>query len=1032
LASSAAGRRARAIRLLLTAFLFSAAPACALDPGRILTQYGHSAWRTQDGVVAGAVTSLAQTKDGYLWVGTRAGLLRFNGAELVPFVPPSTGEPIRAPRILSLLGARDGSLWIGTSSDVERWSAGRLTHYPDNVGYNLSFVLDIKQTHDGEVWIARSRVPAGESPVCRVAGEKLECFGKKEGISLEYVMDILEDPNGDLLIHSDDQVVRWSPKSLRAQVLQTLRGGQDGAQALAFDRDGSLLIGSAVSAGGYGLSSLQGTRLQPFLRPTFDGGSIPVQSLFFDSNKDLWIGTQGRGLYRISGQRVEHYGSLDGLSSDAINKIFEDREGNIWVATQEGVDRFRDVKVATFSAHEGLSADLVNAVVASRDGSVWISNFHALDVLRGTTVTSYHGGKELPGEQVTSMFEDRLGRMWIGIDTRLTLFDHGAFRPVRRADGGETGGISAIMDDREGNLWVISQAGLHGSVLRIEGETIRQEIPFEQLAIAKAGAIAADLRSGVWLPMFNGDIAHWHDGHADIIALHRASHTGYVVGLIATADGSIYTNSALGVVGVRGEKWQTLDASNGLPCTAVRTMLWDAQALWLYSDCGLQSVSFAEIEKWWRDPKAQLKVKLFDTFDGVQPASSSWYPKSSRSPDGRLWFANASVLQMMDPAHVSTNRIAPLVQVEKLVADRTTFAPATGLRLRPLTKNLEIDYTASSFAIPQKVQFRYKLEGYDVDWQNAGNRRQAFYTGVPPGQFQFRVIASNNDGVWNNVGASLPFQVLPAFYQTTWFVVMCVVGVVMAVWLTYLGRIRHVTSRLRMRVEERMKERERIARDLHDTLLQGVQGLLYQFQAATERLSGTEPVRAVMEQALERADDLIAQGRESVTGLRGAQVAAGQIEDVLNSVAEELARESGKTFRSNVLGVTRSLHPIAREELFRIGSEALTNAFTHSMGSRVEMEIVYDSSHLLLRVRDDGRGFDVDSWNAGAQQGHFGLVGMQERAHRLNTRADIWSRVEAGTEVSVRVAAETAYNQRMRAGFMGWLGRRWRAVLTAR
>jgi signal transduction histidine kinase/ligand-binding sensor domain-containing protein len=1017
--------------LALAALLFANVPARALDPTRALTQYGHSAWRIQDGIVAGAVTSLAQTSDGYLWIGTRAGLLRFNGADLVPFEPPG-GEPIRSPRILALLGARDGSLWIGTGSDLERWSAGRLTHYPGEVGYNLSFVLDIKQARDGRIWIARSRVPAGEGPVCRVDRAKLECFGLKEGIALPYVMDLLEDERGDLWIHSDDEVVRWSPKSLRAETMQVINGGTDGIQALAFDGNGGVLIGSAVAAGGYGLSLLQGKHLQPFQLSTFDGRSIAVQTLFIDSNRSLWVGTQGEGIFRITGQRVDRYRATDGLSSDAINKIMEDREGNIWVATQQGVDRFRDIKVPTFSAHEGLSADQVNAVVASRDGSIWISNFHALDIMRGKTVSSFRGGQNLPGEQVTSLFEDRLGRMWIGIDQRLTRFDHGEFRPVRSAEGTETGPIAAIMDDPAGNLWVISQKGPNGSVLRIVGDVVQQEIPFEQLPIAKAGAIASDVHNGVWLPMVNGDIAHWHDGQADIIALHRASHTGFVIGIISTPDGAVYTNSTLGVVGIRGGRWQTLDASNGLPCKSVRTMLWDEKQLWLYADCGLLSVTHAQLEKWWRDPKAKVEVRTFDSFDGVQPAASSWYPKSSRSPDGRLWFANASVLQMMDPAHIGQNRLAPLVQIEKVVADRVTFPGAGGLRLLPLTQNVEVDYTASSYAIPQRVRFRYKLEGYDKEWQEAGNRRQAFYTSLPPGQYRFRVIACNNDGVWNTVGALLPLEVMPAFYQTGWFVALCVVAIVGIMWLLYLARIRQVTAHIRMRLEARVKEREQIARDLHDTLLQGVQGLLYQFQAAAERLSRTEPVRVVMEEALERADSLIAQGRERVTGLRGGSAPGASLEEALLAVATDLAKGSGRILHSSVQGTPRPVHPIAREELLRIGSEALINAFTHGMAADIEIEVVYHQTSLLLRIRDNGRGFDVDAWSAGQRGGHFGLLGMEERAQRLNARAQIWSRTGAGTEVSVRVDAGTAYVQPRPTGIRGWLGRMLGAVRMSR
>lgn len=1021
------GMRIAAIASVCLLCMFAATRVLALDSNLILTQYGHSAWRMQDGVIAGAVTSLAQTKDGYLWVGTRAGLLRFNGVELVPFKPPS-GEPVRSAKILSLLGARDGSLWIGTGNDVEHWRASLLTHYPPDVGYILSNVLDIQETRDGEVWIARSRIPAGEGALCRVVSPKLECFGVTEGMPLPYVMDILETKEGTLLIHSDDQVVEWNRKTSHGEILKTIEAGADGVQTLAFDSDGSLLIGSVAAAGGHGLSVLKDGRLEALQIPKFDGRLIPVQTIYVDSTKNLWIGTQGRGLYRIAGRRVEHYGSIDGLSSDSINKILEDREGNIWVATQEGLDRFRDVKVATFSVHEGLSDDQVNGVVAARDGSVWISNAHSLDVLRGSSVTSYRSGKELPGEQVTSIFEDRRGGMWVGIDKKLTLFDRGKFRIVGGADKSFKGPFTAIMDDPEGNLWLISTAGLHGGLFRLEGETIREAITFDQLPIAKAHAIASDAQSGVWLPLVNGDLAHWHDGHADLVAFHHASHTGNLTGLISAADGFIYSSSALGVISLRGDKWQLLDQRNGLPCSSVRTMLSDAERLWLYADCGLLSISFTELDRWWREPSAVLKVQLLDSFDGAQPASSGWSPNASRSPDGRLWFANESVLQLMDPARSGNNRIPPLVQIEKIVADDTTLSATTPLLLRPRTRNLEFDYTSSSFSVPQKAQFRYQLDGYDKDWQEAGRRRQAFYTGLPPGRYVFRVTASNSDGIWAAADASIHVDVMPAFFQTRWFIALCVLLAAASVWFVYLARIRQITAGIRIRAEERVKEREQIARDLHDTMLQGVQGLIYQFQAATERLPSTEPVRAILEESLDRADGLIAQGRESVSGLRGAIPELLSLEDALNLVAADLGKRSGMSFHPSVQGVTRSLRPMAREELFRIGSEALVNAFMHSRAGRIDMEIVYDPAYVQLAVRDDGSGFDVDSWNAGARQGHFGLMGMQERARQLNTRINIRSSPGAGTEISVKVAIDKADMSPVTRGIRGWLAAKIRAA----
>lgn len=1007
------------ITLIIVTAPCAAFTARALDNTRLLTQYGHSAWRIQDGVVAGAVTSLAQTRDGYLWVGTRGGLLRFNGVDLVPFKSPSAGEPVRSQRILSLLGATDGSLWIGTGADVEHWDAGQLTHYPVDVGYVLSYVLDIRQTHDGQIWIARSRVPAGEKPLCRIEGSTLKCFGPDEGIHIPYIMDVIENPQGDLIIHSDDQVIEWDPKSLRSDLLQRIPAGRDGIQALAFDQEGSLLIGSSVSAGGYGLSVLKNGRLEGLSRPKFDGSKIAVQSLYVDSHQAIWVGTQGDGLYRISGQQVAHYGSRDGLSSDSVNKILEDREGNIWIATQEGVDRFRDVKLATFSVHEGLAADQVNAVVASQDGSTWISNYHVLDVMRDGTVTAYHGGKELPGEEVTSLFEDRHGRMWVGIDARLTWFDQGEFRPVRGLDSGETGSVSAMTDDPQGNLWVISGSGAHGQLLRVEGGSIRERISFEQLPFAKAGAMASDAKSGIWLPMLGGNIAHWHDGQADVIALHRASHTGNVTGIIAAPEGVVYASSALGVIGVRGSTWQTLDDKNGLPCSAVRTLLWDKTTLWLYSDCGLLSVNAGELQKWWSDPKAVLKVQQFDSFDGVQPASAGWFPKSSKSPDGRLWFANASVLQMMDPAQVAHNSVAPLVQIENVLADGKSLPLNTDLAVRPSSRKLEFDYTSSSFAIPQKVIFRYQLDGYDKDWQEAGNRRQALYSNLSPGKYTFRVKATNNDGVWSTADATQPFVLLPAFYQTRWFEALCVAAILATLRLLYLARIRQVMHDTRMRVEARLSERERIARNIHDTLLQGIQGLMYTLQAATEKMHPDESSRRTIQSALDRADEVLTEGRQQIVGLRSGVHDSNELVQQLMKLADESSRGAVMHFLVSTEGQAREVRAPVCTELLAIVNQGFQNALKHSAATVVQLTLRFATGYLVLELKDDGRGIEQSVIDVGKPH-HFGLQGMGERARLLSGSLTVTRDPAGGTLIIVSVPAKVAYKRSSIGWAMRW------------
>jgi signal transduction histidine kinase len=330
------------------------------------------------------------------------------------------------------------------------------------------------------------------------------------------------------------------------------------------------------------------------------------------------------------------------------------------------------------------------------------------------------------------------------------------------------------------------------------------------------------------------------------------------------------------------------------------------------------------------------------------------------------------------------------------------------------TTHVRIEYTAASLQIPERVRFRYKLDGLDKEWQDVGDRREATYTNLGPGQYSFHVIAANNDGVWNNTGATLAFSIAPALYQTYWFYGLCVLLCLGLLWLLYRVRIRQVSLQVRARLEERLAERERIARELHDTLLQSVQGLVLRFRAAVSRLSQEEPARSAMEQALDRADGVLAEGRDAVKQLRSAPGGDLELSRAIAAFGEELAREDPCYFHSTVEGMPRELHPIVREEVMFIAREALVNAFRHGAARQIEAETSYGDTELKLRIRDDGRGIDVDMLRAGGREGHWGLLGMRERAKRVRGTLTLWSKPGAGTEIEVRLPAHMAYQPRKR------------------
>jgi signal transduction histidine kinase/ligand-binding sensor domain-containing protein len=784
----------RAPRLFLFCFVlffFAISPVGALDTNRQISQYGHTAWRTEDGVFSGAPNAITQTTDGYLWIGGQAGLMRFDGVRFVSWQPPK-GSELPSSRINSLLGARDGSLWIGTSMGLARWRNGNLINYRDATGS----IMAILEDRMGTIWIARANLSDAKGPLCKVIDTGVRCLGRDDGITVPYAVTLANDSLGNVWLAGALMVSRWHISSADTYVPAGLNPSEifNGVQALAGRPDGSLWVGLVHAGKGGGLQQLAQGTWRPFITPEFDGSTLEVTALLVDRDRSLWVGTLNRGIYRIQGDKVDHFRSSDGLSGDAVSGLFQDREGNIWIATSRGIDNFHDLRVASFSTRQGLSADQVNSVLASRDGTVWIGNYN-LDALRLGKITSIQLGNGLPGRELTSLLEDRAGRLWVGVDQELSVYERGKFREIHSRDGRPLGTIRAMTEDVDGSIWAETNSNENRHrLLHIQDLRIREEISSPQLPLANT--LAADPHGGVWLGLASGGLARYRDGQMDFFSLNRSPHDGPVHGLLVNSDGSVLAATTSGLVGWQNGRVQSLSVRNGLPCDVIYALIFDRKdTLWLYGACGLIAIPNAELQRWWKSPDATVKTTLLDVFDGAQPMSTPLRPNASRSPDGRLWFANESVVQMIDPAHLDGNPIPPPVHIEEIIADHKSYAPRDGLRLPALTRDLEVDYTALSFATPQKVHFRYMLEGRDSEWQDPGTRRQAFYSDLRPGNYRFRVIASNNDGVWNEEGATLAFSMATAWYQTWWFRGVSLAAFLALLWCIYRLRVHSIQQR---------------------------------------------------------------------------------------------------------------------------------------------------------------------------------------------------------------------------------------------
>ena len=1003
------GRSTRVLALLAILFLPYVARTSALDPANHIWQYRHSAWRVQDGAFRGSPLAIVQTKDGYLWIGTDGGLVRFDGVRFVPWSPPS-GKRLLDPRVFSLLAAGDGSLWIGTGYSISHWLGGELINYPQLSGR----IEDLAEDTDGAVWLARTQITDGMGPVCRIQSEQLQCYGKAEGIPFEIATRLSIGSSGDLWIGGYSELCRWKPgSSCSANFASGPHRPETFAsiKAIATGRDGTVWTASDHSGPFLQLEYFDQQRWTTRLFPEIAVNNSDITNLYVDRDNVLWIGTAKHGAFRVVGKRVENYAHRDGLSSDAVGLFYQDAEGTVWVATSEGIDNFHDFKVITYSMREGLSAAGAGTVLATRDGSVWIGNFHALDLVRGTNLTSIRSGRGLPGSYVTTFFEDHAGKLWVGIDNGLWVYSDGVFRAIRHADGSALGIVFAISEDTRNNIWALAGHNLD----RIYDSRLQEELKSPQFSTAYT--LAADPRGGIFLGLVDGDLMHYDNGKTQIYPSDDGTeNTRQIRDLMAEPDGSVWGTTLDELFHWENGVRRNLTTRNGLPCDVIFALVQDNQgSLWIDSKCGLIEIEKSQLDNWRQHPDSLVKYKLLDAVDGVQAGLTPLKPQATRSLDGRLWFVNGRILQMLDLDHLPKNAIPPRVHIEQILADHRNYLPRTELSLPALTRDLQIDYTAPSYVAPQKVLFRYILEGHDANWQDPGNRRQAFYSDLRPGHYRFRVIACNSDGVWNEAGASLDFSILPSYYQTGWFRASCVLALLFLLWVAFQLRVRRLQQQFTIGLEARVNERTRIARELHDTLLQTLHGLLFQFQAV-RNLMPQRPAEAVasLDDAINETEKALAESRDAIQGLRSEPIAKGSLAELLMAASRELAHSTSTNQQPPVFdfieeGQRQDLSPSTKNEVCRIALEILRNAYRHAQASRIETEVRYGGHTLRIRIRDDGKGIDPKVLKDGGLAGHWGLRGVRERAARIGAQLDFWSETGAGTEVQLTVPGSVAY-----------------------
>ena len=737
-----------------------------------VTQYAHTAWRIRDGFINGQITSIAQTPDGYLWLGTQLGLMRFDGVRVTPWIAPR-GQQLPSEIVNDLLASRDSSLWISTRRGLASWKDGKLTEYPELAGHMVGQLLEAS---DSTIWLGVFE----PGQLCAVRRGKVTCH-RAEGLGFG-VSKLAEDRKGSLWFAAQNGLWQWSSDSLRHA--HSLAGLKSEILSLIDEDNGRLLIGTAE-----GVKEFDGKDIRDAPLP-YGKQRIVATQLVRSRDGALWIATS-RGLLHAHDNRIDGFAVADGLSGGGVSTIFEDREGNVWVGTESGLDRFRKVAFPTLSEAQGLSTSRIWAVQATADSSVWLG---------GPSLHRWTRGRievvNFPGS-AGAMAVDSRDRLWATSVQGVNYFDGHEFVRQPLIPGRYT---FSIAGDARGAVWILNT---FQGLFRVapDGNVTHFDLP----GVVRPNTLVLDgERGGLWVGAYFGGLAHLtEDGQ--VIASYKASDglgAGRVTNLRRGADGAIWAATASGLSRVKDERISTLTSRNGLPCDVVHWSIEDDdRAVWIYTPCGLLRIARSEIDRWIGDAKHIVQVSSFDADDGVSFVGEfgSIGPHVTKAADGRIWFVTSGGVSVIDARHLWRNTIPPPVHVEQVVADGTVYpvdSLASGrLQLPPRIRNLAIDYTALSLAVPEKVKFRFKLEGQDNDWREVVNQRHVEYSNLPPRTYRFLLTASNNSGVWNEQGTVLAFSIAPAFYQTMWFRALAAAAVLALLWALYRLRIHQLRLR---------------------------------------------------------------------------------------------------------------------------------------------------------------------------------------------------------------------------------------------
>ncbi len=976
-------RLERRHRVTSAVWLMLAAPAIAypLDPDKLITQYVLDLWQTRDGLPVSDIASIAQTPDGYLWIGTPEGLVRFDGVRFKVFGRAEGGDPF--PAATTLFVDRQGRLWLAIDEGLAQWRDGVVRLLTTRDGLLNNYVRCLYEDRQGVLWIGTS------GGLNRLEDGRLTGYSTSDGLPHNTVQAVLEARDGSLWIGTSAGLTRLENRTFTTY---TTRQGlsHDTIHSLHEDRAGNLWIGTF-----HGLSRFKDGDIDAFT--TRDGlPGTPIGSLEEDAAGSLWFAAYGGGIGRLRDGRIERFATKDGLLNDSVRDLYIDRQGSLWIA-HAGLGRLRDGLFTPYTTREGLSGDDVRAVLESGDGAVWIATHEAgLNRLKNGAVTTFTTKDGLLSDMVFAIHEDREAGLWISsYNGGLNRFKDGRFLAFASDQLAKGTFITAFHEDREGTIWLGSYGG---GLKRFSAGTFTTYTTKDGLANNYVWSIVPDRDGSLWLGTGAGlnrlkdgtftrhDPEGGWSGH-DLFALHTDD------------EGTIWIGTQQGgLTRFKGGHFTRYTTAEGLFDDTIYTILDDLRGyFWMSSNKGVFRVSRRELNELAEGKRTSVTSVAYGVGDGMKSAecNGSTQPAGWRARDGRLWFPTVKGVVVVDPSRADEGLSSPAALMEEVIVENQPVADEEAEEVpsvAPGSRQFEFHYSAPASQAPERVRFRYRVEAVDRGWIDAGARRVAYYTSLPPGRHRFRVIAGNDGGAWNEAGgASFDFRVEPYFYQTWWFYVLCTIAVSSVVWAGHRYRLERVLEMERVRM--------RIASDLHDDIGSSLSQIAILSEVTRARVGGDGPFAEPLERIATLSRESVDAMGEIVWAIDPHRDAPTDLTQRMRRLANDLLPAHGMELRFNASDPPKvHLHADVRREVFLIFKEALHNALRHGNATSVEVDVSVSPRELRLVVQDEGRGFDTSA----APDGH-GLRSMRRRTQSLGGSLELTSSPGSGTRLELKV-----------------------------